>query len=52
MLIIFSVRFYLCEYLQCCQKSTAKVPFIFVDGADTGRTLGDEEGALCDIAPT
>ena len=32
--------------------TTAKVPFIFVDGADTGRTLGDEEGALCDIAPT
>ena len=32
--------------------TTAKVPFIFVDGADTGRVLGDKEGALCDIAPT
>ena len=32
--------------------TTAKVPFIFVDGADTGRALGDGEGALCDIAPT
>ena len=32
--------------------TTAKVPFIFVDGADIGRALGDEEGALCDIAPT
>lgn len=32
--------------------TTAKVPFVFVDGADTGRVLGDKEGALCDIAPT
>ena len=32
--------------------TTAKVPFIFVDGADSGRVLGDKEGALCDIAPT
>ena len=32
--------------------TTAPVPFIFVDDAQTGRHLGDEEGALCDIAPT
>ena len=32
------------------------IPFdadsMLVDGADIGRALGDEEGALCDIAPT
>lgn len=32
--------------------TTAPVPFIFVDYADTGRTLSGEIGALCDIAPT
>ena len=32
--------------------TTAPVPFIFVDYADTGRTLDGSEGALCDIAPT
>lgn len=32
--------------------TTAQVPFVFVDYAQTGRTLGGEEGALCDIAPT
>ena len=32
--------------------TTAPGPFIFVDAAQTGRHLGDEEGALCDIAPT
>ncbi len=32
--------------------TTAPVPFIFVDAAQTGRSLRREEGALCDIAPT
>lgn len=32
--------------------TTAPVPFIFVDAAQTGRHLSGEEGALCDIAPT
>ena len=32
--------------------TTAPVPFIFVDGAHTGRVLDGTEGALCDIAPT
>ena len=32
--------------------TTAQVPFIFVDGAHTGRALCGEGGALCDIAPT
>ena len=32
--------------------TTALVPFVFVDGAGTGRTLQRRVGALCDIAPT
>jgi 2,3-bisphosphoglycerate-independent phosphoglycerate mutase len=32
--------------------TTAPVPFIYVDGANTGRHLNDTGGALCDIAPT
>lgn len=32
--------------------TTAPVPFVFVDYADTGRMLNGEMGALCDIAPT
>lgn len=32
--------------------TTAPVPFVFVDCANTGRIFADESGALCDIAPT
>ena len=32
--------------------TTALVPFILADYANTGRTLTDTQGALCDIAPT
>ena len=32
--------------------TTALVPFILADYANTGRTLADTQGALCDIAPT
>lgn len=32
--------------------TTALVPFVLIDYAQTGRTLRDERGALCDIAPT
>ena len=32
--------------------TTAPVPFVFIDGANTGRKLIDGGGALCDIAPT
>lgn len=32
--------------------TTALVPFVFVDEANTGRVLDGSQGALCDIAPT
>ncbi|BAK44450.1 2,3-bisphosphoglycerate-independent phosphoglycerate mutase [Eggerthella sp. YY7918] len=32
--------------------TTALVPFVFADYANTGRTLANDQGALCDIAPT
>ncbi len=32
--------------------TTALVPFIFVDFANTGKQMEDRVGALCDIAPT
>ena len=32
--------------------TTALVPFVFVDEANTGRELDGSQGALCDIAPT
>lgn len=32
--------------------TTALVPLVLIDYADTGRALRDERGALCDIAPT
>ena len=32
--------------------TTALVPLVLIDYAETGRQLADERGALCDIAPT